>query len=123
MDRTFKINDLFYYFDSLTNRIPIKKEFGQKPVKLPLKSDKPFAILKKLIIPKQVDDRVWINFSGDYTDIYVFIDGISIFADENGLYEITQYIKRGKPSVTAVVKSGIIDGLYVTVKRDKHENK
>lgn len=119
MDRTFKSNGNIYYFAGISEKIPLRKAFMQKSTELPIKSGSPFTLIKKLMIPKQINDRIFVSFSGDYTDIRVYAGKFSVRGDKNGLYDITPTLKRGRTVITLIVKGGSVTDFFVTVKRIK----
>lgn len=65
MNRTYKSDENIYFFDGRPEKFPAKKAFFQKPVSLPVKSGKEFYLLKNLHVPKQVNDKVYVSFSGN----------------------------------------------------------
>ena len=117
MDRTFTLKEKIYCFDELHTKKPRMPFLRRRYAVMPVESSSPFVLMRRLIIPKQVNDKVWVSFPGKYDSLRVYADGIELSAGKDGLYEITPALTHGKTSVCAVFPGGTAEGFSVTVKR------
>ena len=124
MDRTVKLNDMWFFREGKKDVSFLEKHFGEKG-NLPVESKNAFVICRKIICPKQVNDTVTVCFSGEYENMRVFGDKLQLtpFLNEEGkeVYDITPSLKTGVFYLSAFADKGKIDGFYLSVKRDIKE--
>ena len=118
MDRTVILNDLW----SIDSGIKAPSgNFLKKKESLQVKSSSPFTVKRKVIMPKQVNDKVWAGFSGEYK-FYRFYAGKNLVhpeTDEEGrtVFDITPFLKTGITHITAIFECGEVKEFFLTIKR------
>lgn len=121
MDRTIKLNDLWYIKKGDSPEGLFGRLFN-KPSFLPVKKDRDFCITRKIICPKQINDTVTVFFEGDYASLRVYAGKTLLRGEPDGnghtVYNITPALKTGKTCISAYVPSGEIRDFYLSVKRD-----
>ena len=124
MDRTVKLNDMWFFREGGKNVSFFEKHFAEKK-NLPVKSDKPFVICRKIICPKQVNDTVTVYFAGEYENLRVFADKTQLSSvinkDGKEVYDITASLKKGVFYLSVNADKGKIDDFFLSVKRNIKE--
>lgn len=121
MDRTIIINDMWQLLHS-NGKQSFLKRFSPVYITLPYESKLPFAVKRKIICPKQVNDTVFVHFPENCEPKEFFAGRKRIFPIKNHLgqniYDITPSLKTGKTFITLVFSDGNAKGVFLSVKRD-----